>query len=152
MTVYLDTSALIKRYVREQGSERVLALWRQADHLATARLTYAEAVCAVRRKARSEARARATLETALADFDRDWPTLTIVELSSTLEPSIRRLAEHHPLRGADCVHLASCLELARRLDESVVFACWDEALLQAARAEGLEVARQTTADELPSRH
>ena len=51
MTVYLDTSALVKRYVREPGTPRVLTLWRQADHLATSRLTYAETVCAVRRKA-----------------------------------------------------------------------------------------------------
>ena len=37
MTVYLDTSALVKRYVREPGTARVQALWRQADHRATSR-------------------------------------------------------------------------------------------------------------------
>ena len=62
MTVYLDTSALVKRYVREPGTARVLTLWRQANHLATSRLTYAETVCAVRRKARTEPPAQATLE------------------------------------------------------------------------------------------
>ncbi len=150
MTVYLDTSALVKRYVREPGTARVLTLWRQANHLATSRLTYAETVCAVRRKARTEPPAQATLEKALSDFDRDWPTLAIVELTATLGPSICRLAERYPLGGADCVHLASCLELGRRIDESVVFACWDENLLRAARAEGLEVAHRSAASESSS--
>ena len=143
MTVYLDTSALVKRYARETGTARVNALWRQADYVVTSRLTYAETVCAVRRKARTEPVADATLAKALSDFDRDWSALAIVELTAALGSSIRRLAERHPLRGADCVHLASCLEVDRRIDESVVFACWDEHLLRAARAEGLETAGRT---------
>ena len=143
MTVYLDTSALVKRYVREAGTARVLALWHKADHLATSRLTYAETVCAVRRKARHEPQTQETLAKALSDFERDWPTLAIVELTAALGPSIDRLAERYLLRGADCVHLASCLELARRIGESVVFACWDENLLRAARAEGLDVSHRT---------
>ncbi|MXY26001.1 MAG: type II toxin-antitoxin system VapC family toxin [Acidobacteria bacterium] len=147
MTVYLDTSALVKRYVREPGTVRMLALWEGADHLATSRLTYAETVCAFRRKARTEPRTRASLDKALADFERDWSTLAIVELTPVLEPSIRRLAERYALRGADCVHLASCLELARRIGESVIFACWDEDLSHAARAEGCEVSHVTPGSE-----
>ena len=73
----------------------------------------------------------------IEELERDWPTFVIVELSTELDDLIRRLLEVHPLRAADAIPLASCLVLKDRLEEPAVFACWDEPLLRAARAEGL---------------
>lgn len=43
MILYLDTSALVKLYVRERGSVSVRALVEQADVVASSVIAYAEA-------------------------------------------------------------------------------------------------------------
>lgn len=74
----------------------------------------------------------------------------IVEVSSDLDPWIRRLLEQYPLKGADAVQLASCLFLGSHLDEAPVFACWDRTLLRAAQMEALEtVPKELTAVDHP---
>jgi predicted nucleic acid-binding protein len=134
---YFDTSALVKRYMQEADSDRVLALWSAVRTRAVSRLAFAETLSAFRRKQRERPEAHAVVETSLEEFMRDWQTFLIVEVTADLDDPIRRLLADHTLKGADTIHLASCLVLAERLAQSPVFACWDEALLQAARAEGL---------------
>ncbi len=137
MIAYFDTSALVKRYVQEADSDQVLAIWSTAQARAVSRLAFAETLSAARRKQRERPEAHAVVETSLAEFKRDWRTFLIVELTADLDDLIQRLLADHALRAADTIHLASCLALAERLSQSVVFACWDGALLRAARAEGL---------------
>ena len=52
MIAYLDTSALVKRYVQEDGTEEILDLWGRAEHVAISRLGYTETVSAFQRKLR----------------------------------------------------------------------------------------------------
>ena len=146
MIAYFDTSALVKRYVQEADSDQVLAIWSTAQARAVCRLAFAETHSAARRKQRERPDAHAVVETSLAEFGRDWRTFLIVEITADLDDLIQRLLADHALRAADTIHLASCLALAERLSQSVVFACWDGALLQAARAEGLS----TIPEERPS--
>ncbi|HZK49733.1 MAG TPA: hypothetical protein VFD74_09075 [Thermoleophilia bacterium] len=49
MTLYVDTSALIKAYVTEEASEDVLALIGEAEVVATSRLAYPVFACYDRR-------------------------------------------------------------------------------------------------------
>ena len=137
MIAYFDTSALVKRYVQEAGSDQVLALWSTAQARAVSRLAFAETLSAARRKQRERPEAHAVVETSLAEFRRDWRTFLIVELTADLDDSIQRLLANYALKAADTIHLASCLALSERLNQSLVFACWDEALLRAARSENL---------------
>lgn len=137
MIAYFDTSALVKRYMQEADSDQVLALWSTAQTRAVSRLAFAETFSAARRKQRERPEAHAVVEASLAKFEREWRTFLIVELTADLDDTIQRLLADYALRAADTIHLASCLALAKRLSHPLVFACWDEALLQAARAEGL---------------
>ena len=52
MTVYLDTSSLVKLYVAEPESESVRRLVENADIVATAAIAYAEARAAGKAKVR----------------------------------------------------------------------------------------------------
>jgi predicted nucleic acid-binding protein len=47
MILYLDTSALVKKYVKEPGSSKVVSAWKKALGIATSAVTYAVA-CGVR--------------------------------------------------------------------------------------------------------
>jgi predicted nucleic acid-binding protein len=38
MRVFLDSSALAKKYIAERGSERILALWEEAEDISLTRL------------------------------------------------------------------------------------------------------------------
>ena len=134
--VYLDTSALVKLCVAEQGSDLVAALWDGADLVATSRLADAEVravLAAGQRTGRLEpAQARA----ALAAWERLWPGVHVVELEEVVTGGAATLVGTHPLRAADALHLASALVLR---SPDLLVAAWDEQLAAAARAEGLRV-------------
>ena len=115
----------------------MLSLWGEAEYVAASRLGYAESVAALRRKRIEEPSSVEPVRIALPRFEDEWPTILIVELGQELEPLVRRLADRHSLRGADLVHLASCLLPRNHTDDPVTFACWDAALLDTARLEGL---------------
>ena len=146
MIAYFDTSALVKRYAAEQGTEQIAALWAETQYHAVSRLAYAETLAALHRKEREQPSELSKLSEARSRFFRDWGTLLIVEVSSDLDPWIRRLLELYPLKGADAVQLASCLLLGSHVDGAPVFACWDHGLLRAAQAEALETVPKELAD------
>lgn len=136
MNLYLDTSALVKLYVREARSAAVRMHVRAAARVTTARVAYPEARAALARRQREGALSRRSLRRAVSRLDADWPSYLVVEL---LEPVSRRagaLAESRALRGFDAIHLASALEIAALLGEPVSFLAYDARLREAALAEG----------------
>ncbi len=63
----------------------------------------------------------------------------VVELASEVVAEARALLLRHPLRAADAVQLASCLVLQAKVDSPMIFAAYDQRLLEAARQQGLQV-------------
>ncbi len=136
--IYLDTSALVKKYVAEIGTLKLRALLRGVGDLATSKLTYAEATASFARKRRDGGIGAAAYKSVIRGFEEDWQRLTVVELTDDLLPRIKSLVERHGLRGADAVHLASALWLGAALSESIVIVASDVHLLGAATREGLD--------------
>ncbi len=140
--VYLDTSALIKLCVLENGTPLAVALWKHADALVTSRIADAEVrsvLAAGERIGRIDAAPAAQARDRWKEL---WPSLAVVEVSAALAKHAGDLADRRPLRAGDALHLASALLLA---DAKPVFAAWDRRLAAAARAEGLEVLPPTLA-------
>ena len=138
MILYLDTSALVKKYFRESGSNKVLSQWRKARAVATSSIAYAEALASFCRKKR-EANISANLfHAVLASFREDWKSLICVQVNDDLNDIIAKILSHHPLRGFDSIHLASALILHEAVPEDFLFACFDKRLVKAAVAEGLK--------------
>ena len=73
-------------------------------------------------------------------FRTDFQTLTRIALDDDVHRRVEDLLVRHPLRGADAVHLASAVLVRDVLQEQVTFACADQRLVDAARAEGLLIA------------
>ena len=135
MTVYLDTSDLVKLYVDEPGSAEVQALVGRADVVATSVLAYAETRAAFARRRRERLMTAAEARSASRQLDADWPRLVTVICDDTLARAAGRLADAHGVRGADAVHLASFEEILSRCnDEELHFSCADDQLARAARA------------------
>lgn len=50
MILYLDTSAIVKKYFKEQGSMEVIRLWKKTNSIVTSTVAYAETLAAIHRK------------------------------------------------------------------------------------------------------
>lgn len=145
MTVYfLDSSALIKRYVTETGSAWVqsLAIPAAGHTLIVARLTWVEVCSAFARLQRERALSGTDVNTAVRAFQYDWETqYQVVELDASVATSAGQLLFKHPLRAYDSVQLASALKLLPTFRQTTAvtytFVAADNRLLRAADAEGL---------------
>ena len=137
MTLYLDTSALVKLYVREHETSAVTARVGTTPLIATARVAYPEARAALARRHRERAISHRGLRSAVAALDRDFEQYVVVELVAPVARLAGELSERHALRGFDAIHLASALELRSMTNEPVAFCCFDTRLAEAAVAEGL---------------
>jgi predicted nucleic acid-binding protein len=137
---YLDTSALVKLYIREQGTERLLQLAANANHrFAVLSLAAVELHSAVRRRARAGDIEESVAADLLGRFARHLESKLLRQTvsESVLEAALR-LVDHYPLRAYDAVQLAGCLILrASTAMDSPVFVSADREQLQAAEAEGL---------------
>ena len=135
MTLYLDTSSLVKLYVAEPESESVRALVANADIVATAAIAYPEARAALARRRREGALRPKAFTAAKRALDDDWLRYLAVEVTSTLCREAGDLAERHRLRGYDGVHLAAYLQVARAAGTAQVqFSCFDDRLTAATRS------------------
>jgi predicted nucleic acid-binding protein len=113
VTLYLDTSSLVKLYVAEPGSDVVRGLVTQATVVATSGIAYPETRAALAKRRRERALTAAAFTRARRAFEDDWPRYLAVEVSAWVCREAGELAERYRLRGYEAVHLASYLEVAR---------------------------------------
>jgi predicted nucleic acid-binding protein len=134
MTVYLDTSSLVKLYVAEPGSDDVREVVGQATVVSTSLLAYAETRAALARLRREGALTAATFSLAKRQFENEWPAYFAVEVTDSLWRAAGEMAERYGLRGFDSVHLASFAEVARGSGVGTTrFSSFDDRLNDAAR-------------------
>ena len=136
--IYFDSSALIKRYLREAGTEAVNSIIGIEKIISSSKLTYPETLSAFMRKLRTGEIEKKPFQTAVEQFENDWKYLLVVEFHDELLPIIKGLMVEYPLKGADSVHLSSAIWLERTAREKVTFVASDDNLLKAARAERLK--------------
>ena len=139
--LYLDTSALFKRYVEEAESEALLGRIEEAPTVGTALITRVEVAAALAKAVRDDRMPSAEARDAETDFLDDWTDFTRIGLTDDVAARAGRLAWKHDLRGYDAAQLAAALawrEATEDAEDQVVFACFDNDLRRAAAAEGLE--------------
>ena len=137
MIVYADTSALVKLFVMEEGSQAIRDMLRRAQAMGTGLLTRAELGAALARGAR---RGLLSEEEALESrrwLETVWPTWIHIAVDEDLVCRAEALAWEHGLRGYDAIHLAAALAWQGRINPSVVLATFDQELWEAAQQAGL---------------
>ena len=139
MILNLETSNLVKLYVRESGSEEIKKTVAESDAVATSIITYVEARAAFAKKAREKDITPPGYQTIKSDLERDWGSLFVLNLTDSLTKSAADLSEKHGLRGYDAIHLASALEIKAAVATAapIVFSSADDRLCEAARREEL---------------
>lgn len=137
MTLYLDTSVLVKIYIREADSDDIAAAVADAGVVATSLLAYPEACAAFERRRREKSISPGALKAARQAFEADWSSWIAVGIDTDLARHSARLAEKHGLRAADALHLASFERILMAAeDDDVRFLCTDDRLSKAARTLG----------------
>lgn len=131
MTLYLDSSALLKRYVEEPDSGHFNDLLAGDDRWLSCRITWVEVWRNLGRRL-SPADGRA----ARAAFAIDWGSLAVVEVDAVLAENAGRIADLTGSRSLDALHLAA-VERVGPASVSIVTADLRQA--QAARSLGWSV-------------
>ena len=147
MNLYLDTSALIKRYIREQGTDEVNLWVAEAEITATSIITIAEANAALARAARMKNISHQTGEAAGRLLREQWPRTIKTPITERTVARAAELAWALGLRGYNAVHLASAELWQISLGIPVRLVTYDNQLAVGARQLGLDVLPQFSAIE-----
>jgi len=137
MILFCDTSALIKLYIVEVGSDAIKAQMSSAEVVAVCRIAWAEAHAALSRRAREVPLDALVIEQAKASLAADWPHFLVLEIDQTLVERAGEYADTFALRGYDSIQLAAAYEAGRISQISIFFACFDMRLNKAAKLLGM---------------
>jgi len=134
MNIFFDTSALVKRYVEEAGSERVQTLCEQADNLILSIICLPELIstfCRLTREGKLDGSGYQQIRQWLL---KDFRDIDICEITPQAMRHAIRCLERYPLRAMDALHVGCALTI-----DPDSFVSADRRQLQAARGEGLPV-------------
>jgi len=130
VTLYADSSALLKRYVDEADSARAVEMLASDSLLVTARHTVIEVRRNLGRLLTGD-----DLTVTRRDFQVDLEAFAIVELDAATCELAATIAEQTGVRTLAALHLGA----ARRLGVGLTFLTFDVRQAQAGRALGLTV-------------
>lgn len=135
LSLYLDTSALVKLLVDEPGSDLAREAFRNASLASASALGYVEAVSALTRSRNADRISAARFEASLDELKRIWSAIDIHAVTTEVIEDATQAVVDHELRAYDSLHLATALAVAKV--EHVTFACWDHELRDAAQELGI---------------
>ncbi len=130
MTLALDTTALVGRYVTGPGRSELLAAMAADPDWCASSLALSEALVLVERLA--EPGQATQLRQALLD---DWGRIAAVPVDQLCLERAAELGRVHPLRTIDAIHLAA----ADRLPRPISYATLDAHQLAVAEALGFTI-------------
>lgn len=136
MIYYFDTSALVKIYHQEAGSEAGKALYHSTtDQIVISNLTILETFSTFHRKRKEALISKKDILVVLRRFFADITTrFKVIPLRQEHILLSLDLIDRRNLRTLDALHLATALLLRPLM---VTFVCSDNQLLEAAIQEGL---------------
>jgi uncharacterized protein len=131
--LYLDASALVKRYVQEKASQDVNTWIETADMVVTGLITRVEVAAAIARAGRMKLITPDETIAALRQFRSEWESFHRLPITENTVVRGDALAVEHNLRGYDATHLACALIWQETLGIPVTLASFDNQLNEAAR-------------------
>ena len=133
MKLLVDSSALAKRYILEDGSEIMDQLLQRTSELAFCVILVPEIISGLNRRLREQflsARDYGKVKRQLLDDVRD---ATVLQITPTVISRSVKLLEAHVLRAMDAIHVACALEW-----KADIFVTADRRQLMAAKKSGLQ--------------
>ena len=143
---FLDSSALIKRYVVEIGSPWIKTLTdsQTGNSLLVVRITWVEVLSAFARRQREGGITAAEVAALIQKFRSEFNSrYRVIEVDVALVERAGELIVQYPLRAYDAVQLASALRvqsvLTSMTETQLIFVSADNRLLDIAQSAGLVI-------------
>jgi predicted nucleic acid-binding protein len=136
VNVFADSSALAKRYIADESSDKLDEVLQSATHLAVSVLCIPEIISALCRRRRERFVTRAQYEAAKVALQSDVSDAAVIQIIDDVLLRSVRLLEAHPLRASDAIQVSSALVWG-----ADKFVSADARQCAAAKASGLDVIR-----------
>jgi len=133
MKVFLDSSALAKKYIAEKGSERIMALWQEAEDIFLSILCVPEVLSACNRLRREKKLDQRGYQAIKDGFFRDLEDTNLINVVPTIIAGAVSCLEGGTMRTLDAIHVASAMSIASEL-----FVTSDPRQAEGARAMKLQ--------------
>lgn len=137
---YFDTSAFLKIFIEEDGSDKVQALVEDLEggELIILDLTILEARSAIRRLEREGNISAERARNVLRQIADDAANMYFVQQTAAAMSEAEQLLDRYVLRTLDALQLAGYLMARQDRRSPLIFVCADTRLLEAANQEGLD--------------
>jgi predicted nucleic acid-binding protein len=110
--LYIDSSALVKRYVQESGSKAVTSRFERGEAIYTSVLSFAEVHAAIGRKYLDRELSVNEKGKLVDEFQADWVSnLSILELTTNTMSALPSLCEQYFLKASYAIHLSAAFWL-----------------------------------------
>ncbi len=143
MTIFADSSALVKFYADEEHHEAIRSI---AEPIVVSHIARVEVPAALWRKhrlgelaAEDAALLTESFETDLSGTATEAPRFAALPVGEPVLAGAARLVAVHGLRAYDAIQLASARLARSVLDDCASFAAFDQRLRAAAAAEGFNL-------------
>ncbi len=135
MRYFFDTSALVKRYIKESGSEVIDNTIDKASDILVSALTHIETVSAFRRLLSEEKICEVNYEKLKSELNKDFKDFTILPVSQKTLNKAYQIVDADDLRTLDAIQLATAILYSNKIDQLVAA---DQRLLSAAENNNLD--------------
>lgn len=135
MICYFDTSALIKNYIEEIGSDTVKTLLDDADEVYVSEICIIECMSTTRRLWKEKLITESEYRLLKKEIKKDYPYFKKVALD-TVHENAEKLIDTYQLKSLDSIQLGSALSVKEIIDN---FVCCDRKLRDSAAHERLNV-------------
>lgn len=109
MRVFLDSSALVKKYVVESGSDYIEELLAESEEAAVSIICIAEIISTLNRLIREKKIKVPEYQKIIKQFESDLQDLYVCNISVNTIRVSKKLLEENRLRAMDSLHLASSM-------------------------------------------
>lgn len=136
MNLFFDTSALIKKYIIENGTDRVDELLNKADLIYVSTITEIETYSAFKRLLIEKAINENDYKVLKNEFRIDYQYYTHVGFDEFISINSKLMIDKYQLKTLDSIQLGTALLLKNEIDFFVV--C-DDKIIKSGKKEGLKI-------------
>lgn len=135
--IYIDTSAYLKIFLKEKGSDKVRKLVKENSLLASAIIT-SECFSAFSRRRQGKEIDDKTFDRLVNRVKKDLPYLEIIRLTDDILRRTEEILLHSTVRTLDAIHIASALLFQESTGIDITFVTSDKRQAEFTNDKGLK--------------
>lgn len=136
MNLFFDSSALLKRYLNEKGSDQIKKLFAETDKVFVSIITHVECASSLKRLLSSNYIDKNEYQRLNMEISLDFPFFETISFDDEIKRTALKVVDKYPLKALDTIQLATLIYVANEVESFIV--C-DQKLKKYALKEGFHV-------------